>query len=222
MSFNPYPSKQVQEVIFSWKINKVYHPPLLFNNTTAQQISTQNIQGHHHNNEKVNKTNKDIGIICKPNNIFSFSALLTIYRSFVRSYLDYGDVIYDQPENESFSSKIEYNESLAIAVAIRGIQQEKLYQELGLVLKSRKWLMRVCYFYKLIKTQKPLYLFYLIPPNLNSLRHQLRDAKTIVLKITLELMSQVVREWNKLSTEICNLTSGKKFRKMLLSFIKPT
>ena len=49
--------------------------------------------------------------------------------------------------------------------------------------------MRVCYFYKLIKTQKPLYLFYLIPPNLNSLRHQLRDAKTIVLKITLELMS---------------------------------
>ena len=173
MSFNPYPSKQVQEVIFSWKINKVYHPPLLFNNATVQQISTQNIQGHHHNNEKVNKANKDIGIICKPNNNFSFSALLTIYRSFGRSHLDYGDVIYDQPENESFSSKIEYNESLTIAVAIRGIQQEKLYQELGLVLKSRKWLMRACYFYKLIKTQKPLYLFYLIPPNLNSLRHQL-------------------------------------------------
>ena len=82
--------------------------------------------------------------------------------------------------------------------------------------------MRVCYFYKLIKTQKPLYLFYLIPPNLNPLRHQLWDAKTIVLKITLELMSLVVKEWNKLSTEICNLTSGKQFRKMLLSFIKPT
>ena len=29
MSFNPDPSKQVQEVIFSQKINKVYHLPFL-------------------------------------------------------------------------------------------------------------------------------------------------------------------------------------------------
>ena len=40
MSFNPDPSKQPQEVIFSRKINKVYHAPLLFNNPTVQQISS--------------------------------------------------------------------------------------------------------------------------------------------------------------------------------------
>ena len=38
MSFNPDPSKQAQEVIFSRKINNVHHPPLLFNNSTIQQI----------------------------------------------------------------------------------------------------------------------------------------------------------------------------------------
>ena len=100
MPFNPDPSKQVQEVIFSEKINKVYHPLLLSNNSTVR----------HSNiiiNEKINKTNKGIGIICKLNNILPRSALLTIYRSFIRPHLDYGDVIYDQPENESFSSKIE-------------------------------------------------------------------------------------------------------------------
>ena len=58
------------------------------------------------------------------------STLLTIYRSFVSSHLDYGDVIYDQPENESFSSKIEtvqYNVLLVITGAVRGTFQEKPY-----------------------------------------------------------------------------------------------
>ena len=40
-------------------------------------------------------------------NILPLSALLTIYCSFIRLHLDYGDVIYDQPEDELFSSKIE-------------------------------------------------------------------------------------------------------------------
>ena len=37
---------------------------------------------------------------------FPRHALLTIYRSFIRSHLGYGDVIYDQPENDSFSNNI--------------------------------------------------------------------------------------------------------------------
>ena len=36
ISFNPDPSKQTQEVNFSRKINKVYHPPFLFDNSTIQ------------------------------------------------------------------------------------------------------------------------------------------------------------------------------------------
>ena len=151
MSFNPDPFKQAQEVIFSRKINKVYHPPLLFNNFTVQQISSQKHSGiyldkeltfKHHINKSINKANKGIGIISKLNNILPRSTLLTIYRSFIRPHLDYGDVIYDQPENEPFSCKIESvhdNASLAITGAIKGTSQEKLYQELGLEsLRSRR------------------------------------------------------------------------------------
>ena len=109
MSFNPDLSKQAQEVIFSRKINKVCHPPLLFNNSTVQQISSQKHLGIHldeeltfkHINKKINKANKGIGIIRKFNSILLRSSLLTIYRSFIRPHLNYGDVIYDQPENES-------------------------------------------------------------------------------------------------------------------------
>ena len=63
------------------------------------------------------------------------AALLTIYKSFVRPHLDYGDVIYDCAFNESFQNKLEsvqYNAALVITGAIRGSSREKLYQELGL------------------------------------------------------------------------------------------
>ena len=49
------------------------------------------------------------------------NAMLTIYKSFVRPHLDYGDIIYDQRQNESFCNKLEsiqYNAALAITGAI--------------------------------------------------------------------------------------------------------
>ena len=57
-------------------------------------------------------------------------------------YLDYGDIIYDQQNNESFSNKLEnvhYNAALAITRSIQGTSKVKLYKELGLEsLKSRR------------------------------------------------------------------------------------
>ena len=61
--------------------------------------------------------------------------LLTIYKSFIRTHLDYGDVIYDQAYTASFRQKIEsvqYNSALATTGAIRGTSKEKRYHELGL------------------------------------------------------------------------------------------
>ena len=53
----------------------------------------------------------------------SRKSLLTIYKSFVRSNLDYADIIYDKPLNESFKRKIEmvqYNAALIITGAFKG------------------------------------------------------------------------------------------------------
>ena len=43
MGFNPDPSKQAQEVIFSPKIKKPSHPDLIFNNNQVIQTHTKNI-----------------------------------------------------------------------------------------------------------------------------------------------------------------------------------
>ena len=54
----------------------------------------------------------------------------------MRPHLDYDDVVYDQPKNESFSGKLEeiqYNAALAITGGIKkSTSREKHYKELGL------------------------------------------------------------------------------------------
>ena len=83
-----------------------------------------------HINEKIKKAVKVISVIKKLNVTLPRSSLLTIYKLFIRPHLDYGDVIYDQPNNNRLSEKIEsaeYNAALAITGAIRGISREKLY-----------------------------------------------------------------------------------------------
>ena len=113
------------------------------------------------------KALKGIGIIKNLSKVLPRHSLVTIYKSFVRPHLDYGDIIYDQPNNESFNQKIEriqYNAAFAITGAIRGTSQKKLYDELGFEsLKFRHWFRKLCIFYKIKNTDIPGYLFDLIP-----------------------------------------------------------
>ena len=117
----------------------------------------------------LNKVEKAIGLPCKFQQIFLRLSLITIYKSFIWPHLDYGDIVYDWAFNESFHKNLEsvqYNTAIAITGAIRGTSSEKLFQELGLEsLKSRRWLRKLCLFYKNFHKKSPLYLFQLIPPN---------------------------------------------------------
>ena len=99
--------------------------------------------------------------------ILPSKSLLTIYKFFIRPHLDYCDVIYDQPNNESFCTKIErilYNAVLAISGGIRGTSQIKLYKELGLEsLRFRRWFRWLCTFFKIKIQCKTKYLLNKIP-----------------------------------------------------------
>ena len=60
----------------------------------------------------------------KLHEILPRSALLTIYKDFVRPHLDYGNISYDQAYNAAFHKKLEliqYNTCLALTGAIREI-----------------------------------------------------------------------------------------------------
>ena len=80
----------------------------------------------------------------------SRESLLTIYKCFVRPLLDYADITYDEPYNESFKQKLEavqHNACLAITGSIRGTSCEHLYCELGLeTLNNRRWSCKLFFF----------------------------------------------------------------------------
>ena len=120
-----------------------------------------------HLKDKLSKISKTIGLLRKLQKILTRAPLLTIYKSFIRPHLDYGDIIYDKAYNSSFHQnleKIQYNSALAITGAIRGTSKEKLCQELGLEsLEKRRWYQKLCYFYKIFNKQSPTYLLNIIP-----------------------------------------------------------
>ena len=81
-----------------------------------------------HSENMLTKVNKTIVLLQKLQNIFP-------QRSFVRSHLCSGNVIFDQSYNNIFHQKMEsmqYNAVMAITGAIVGSSREKIYQELGL------------------------------------------------------------------------------------------
>ena len=79
-------------------------------------------------------------------------ALLKIYKSFIGPRLDYGDINYDKPNNESLKNKIEnFQYKACIAGAIQETSGKRLYLELGLEsLGDWRWCRKLRFFYKIV------------------------------------------------------------------------
>ena len=126
-------------------------------------ILDSNLSYEHHIKSILNKVNKTIGLLRKFQLILPRHSLITIYKTFIRPHLDYGDVIYDHAFNEPFHQRLEsiqYNAAIAITRTIRGTSSKKLFEELGLeILKSRRWFKKLYLFYKILHINTPSYLF---------------------------------------------------------------
>ena len=238
MSFNPDVTKQAQEVTFSRKRIPINHPPLIFNGSIVKKSPVQKHLGvfldeklsfNHHLKFIIDKATKSIGILRKLRSFVNRPSLLTIYKSFIRSHLDYADVVYDQPHNACFSDKIEsiqYNAALAITGAIRGTSKEKLYQELGLeYLSYRRWFRRLSLFYKTLNDRSPSYMLNIIPPAIHNLNTR---NKSLIPRIFCRTESfsnsffpYCIKEWHNLNLEIRQTKSLVQFKRSILQFIRP-
>ena len=86
----------------------MFHPNLSFNDQPIERLMAHKHLGltlqeklsfTNSINNKINKTLKGVGLTT----LLPRQSLFTIYKSFlIRPHLDYVDVIYDQPPNESF------------------------------------------------------------------------------------------------------------------------
>ena len=180
MSFNLDRAKKTQEVYLR-KTYKIFQQPLYFNNATVRIMRTQKHLGlqldkkllfNGHVNNKISKATKGIEHLRKLQPLLPYMSLLIIYKLFVRPHLDYGDIVYEQPFNASFSNKIkslQYNSALAITGTIKGSLRDKLYQELGLkYLHQRRWMTELFLHYKFLSTEQPSHIRNLHPQMRNS------------------------------------------------------
>ena len=75
------------------------------------------------------KISKILGLLRKIHNLLPRSALITLYKVFVRPYLNYGNILYDQAYNMSFYNKLEsvqYKSCWTITGAQRGTSKKDI------------------------------------------------------------------------------------------------
>ena len=237
MLFNPDPTKPAQEALFSRKKQNQIHPTISFNNIQVEKVPYQKHLGlildqklnfKQHTNCAVSKINKGIAVIKKLRYSLPRKSLVTIYKAFQRPLIDYGDIIYDQPQNESFSEKLEgvqYKAVLAITGAIQGTSRDRIYQELGLEsLKSRKWYKRLSCMFKIMNEHAPNYLINLIPKCEKTIRTRSSHIPTYHCRtdcFKLSFFPATLSDWFNLDPSIRNSESISSFKTKLLSFIRP-
>ncbi len=181
MSFNPDITKPPIEILFSTKNVKPNHPPLFFNGIMVDSVDEHKHIGltldkkltfHSHVKEAIKKANRGIGVMKFMSKYVPRSTLETMYKAYVRSQLEYGDVIYHHPPlvgnhraiynlNELMTKveSVQYRAALVTTGAWKGTSKEKLYKELGWEsLSQRRWQRRMTLFCKIINDQTPAYL----------------------------------------------------------------
>ena len=114
--FHSYSNKPTQEALFSRKNKVQVHPTIYLNNIQVERTSYQKqlsilpdekLNFKQHIDSVIPKINKDISVIKTFRHSLLRKSLLTIYKGFLRPLIDYKNIVYDQPQNETFCEKLE-------------------------------------------------------------------------------------------------------------------
>ena len=180
MSYNTDPMKQAIEVIFSRNPTTVNHPAIYFNDT---QVTRANEHKHlsiildsklsfsRHIESAISKPRQGVGMLRFISRYLPRKTLNELYKLYVRSYVDYGDVIYHIPPKKcdlinsfilnhhmEILESLQYSAARAITGAWKGTSKTKLFEELGWeTLDKRRWSRRLILFYKIINNITPAY-----------------------------------------------------------------
>ena len=124
-----------------------------------------------HISAQIKKANKGVGAIKCMSKYANRKTLEQVYKSHVRSHLEYCDIIFHQPpadgtlSTSNLSSSMSKLESVqiqaayAVSGAWKGTSTKKVYKELGWEwLTQRRWYRRMTLFYKIVNKISPKYL----------------------------------------------------------------
>ena len=100
MNFNPDPTKQAQEVIFSRKLQNTNHPSLNCSHNTESHkhhgmVLDSRLDFKEHMEIIFKKNSKTIGLLRKLQNLLPKNSLITVCKPFIRPHMEYGDIAYN-------------------------------------------------------------------------------------------------------------------------------
>ena len=248
MEFNPDPTKQATEVLFSCKKSNTQHPPIFFNGINVTKIDEQKHLGliltptlffQKHLVEKIKKANQNIGIIKNLSKYLPIKTLNQMYKTFVRSHLDYCDVIYHEPPKISDNrseitltapmeelEKVQYRGALAVTGAWQGTNRSKLYDELGWEpLYYRRLSHRLILLFKIINQLIPFYLAEKLPP----VRNPFSDNPIPIFheffprtqRFAKSFFPDAIKTWNTLMPDFREMPTLDELKKHLLALFRP-
>ena len=248
MEFNPDPSKQANEVLFSCKKTSPHHPQLIFNGMVVQRVDEQKHLGlildsslsfKKHLSEKIIKAKKNLGIIKHLSKYLPLKTLDQMYKALVRSHLDYCDIIYHIPSQYQQSlgatlhslmeevERIQYQAALAISGAWRGSSRSKLYEELGWEsLSDRRLSRRLLQIHKIVSNNTPSYLKDKLPPHRRPLYSQtngntFREFKCKTFRYMYSFFPHAISSWNIIIADFDEIPSIGILKKHVNSLFRP-
>jgi len=248
MEFNPDPNKQAKEVLFSQKVKKIKHPPLIFNGVPVAEAEDQKHLGLtldpkltfcKHLHEKITKAKKIIGIIKHLSKYLPLKTLVQMYKTLVRPHLDYCDIIYHEPavinpaplglsltKQMKMVERIQYLAALAVTGTWQCSSRSKLYDELGWeTLSDRRICHRLLQIYKIINNQTPSYLKHKLfarrryQTNLNPTTFENVYCRTDRYKNS--FFPDASSSWNIFTSHFFEMPSFNSFKKHIFSLFRP-
>ena len=232
VTFNP---AKTEALLFSRKLNRPQHPPLYMQNHIISEIDAHKHLGlyftndctwyDNHINYIKEKAWHRLNIMRKHKFKLDRKSVETIYLTFIRPLLEYGDVIFDnctQYEKQELD-KIQ-NEAARIATGTtKLVSLATLYKEIcWKTLEIRRYNHKLTLFYKMMHNTTPLYLSSLVPQSVSNLsRYNLRnsnDLQTIDARTNQyynSFLPSSVRAWNNLSVEAKQCESVNTFKCLL-------
>ena len=170
LTFNPSKS---ESLLISRKVNVPIHPPIFMHNQQLTEVTSHKHQGLHiskdctwHEQIKYIKEKAwfQINIMRKFKFLLDRKSLETIYFSFMRPILEYGDVVWDnctQQEKQDIE-KIQIEAARIVTGTTKLVSINSLYEETGWeTLETRQNNHKLTLFFKLIKLLNTFQILYL-------------------------------------------------------------
>ena len=229
LEFNPDPTKQAIEALFSCKKSNPNHPQIMFNGTVVEKMNDQNHLGlilesslsfKKYLNEEIIKAKTNIGIIKHlliflphktPDLIIS-----NVYSSCpFPSWVLWHNIWYTIMADSSWcglkcpngkTERMQYQAALAITGVWQGPCRSKLSEELGWEsLSDRHWHRRILQIHRIVSDKTPSYLKNKLPRLRRQLyrqsnRNTFHELKCKFLWYTSSFFPDAITSWNNVIT----------------------